>query len=68
MGYPSHGTDSAWDDPAIGYVEQVEYSTSGGLSVQFLGAEAQMAILQAQIASGSLPRSTNKSTNKMRNA
>jgi len=68
MGYPPHGTDSVWDDPAIGYVEQVEYSTANGLSVQFLGAEAQMAILQAQIASGSLPRSTNKSTNKMRNA
>jgi hypothetical protein len=56
MGYPSHGTDSVWDDPAIGYVEQVEYSTAGGLSVQFLGAEAQLAILQAQISAGSAPR------------
>lgn len=56
MGWPSHGTNSVWDDPVIGYVEQVEYSTTGGLSVQFLGAEAQLAILETQIATGTLPR------------
>lgn len=43
------GTSSAWDNPKVGYVEEVEYRAPDGLRLKLYGQEERLAVLSAQM-------------------
>lgn len=47
------GTSSVWDDPTVGYVEQVTYARPDALALSYYGQEAGMAVMAAQMQGGS---------------
>lgn len=53
VGRPA-GTSSAWDDPRVGYVEEVEFVAPDGLNYRLLDEEAGVAVGAAQ-ARGFVP-------------
>ena len=63
MGYPAYGTYGAFDDPAIGYVEQVEYAAPNTLTIQFHGVETDLAVMGKQMAAGNYGPSMNRTAN-----
>lgn len=42
------GTASAWDDPAVAYVDEVEYTYPDGLRLKVYDQEESLAVLEAQ--------------------